>query len=129
MTRALAILAVIQLTIVGASHIVHHRAWAEFFIQLRTLGYRGVFLHGLLCLAFGSMILAFHPLWSGLPLVLTLVGVLYVMKTVQCFVLPGMSMGSLNRVTLERSHVFIGVGVMFLVLALVMTVSLVRSGG
>jgi hypothetical protein len=61
--------------------------------------------------------------------VLTLVGVLYVMKTVQCFVLPGMSMGSLNRVTLERSRVFIGVGVMFLVLALVMTVSLVRSGG
>jgi hypothetical protein len=62
-----------------------------------------------------------------LPLVLTLVGVLYVMKTVQCFVLPGMSMGSLNRVTLERSRVFIGVGAMFLMIALVAAVSLVRS--
>ena len=127
MTRALAIFAVIQLTIVGISHIVHHRAWAEFFIQLRTLGYRGVFLHGLLSLAFGSMILAFHPLWSGLPLVLTIVGVLYLMKTVQCFVLPGMSMGSLNRVTLERSRVFVGVGFVFLAIALVTTIGLLRG--
>jgi hypothetical protein len=125
MTRALAIFAVIQLTIVGASHIVHHRAWAEFFIHLRALRYRGVFLHGLLSLAFGSMILAFHPVWSGLPLVLTIVGVLYLMKTAQCFVLPAMSMGSLNRVTLERSRVFIGVGVMFLVIALVTMLGLV----
>jgi hypothetical protein len=128
MTRALAIFAVIQFSIVGLSHVLHPRAWAEFFIQLRTLGYRGVFLHGLLCLAFGSMIVAFHPVWSGMPLVLTIVGVLYLMKTVQCFALPGISMASLNRVTLERAHVFIGVGVMFLALALVMTVSLLRSG-
>ena len=27
-----------QLTIIGLSHIVYHRAWAEFFIRLRTKG-------------------------------------------------------------------------------------------
>ena len=127
MTRALEIFAVIQLTIVGLSHIVRHRAWAEFFIQLSALRYRGVFLHGFLSLAFGAMILAFHPVWSGMPLVLTIVGVLYLMKTVQCFVSPNVSLRSLDRVTLERSRLFIGVGVFFLSIALVTTIALVRG--
>ena len=32
MERAIEILAVIQLTVIGLSHIVHHRAWAEFLV-------------------------------------------------------------------------------------------------
>lgn len=128
MTRALEIFAVIQLTIVGLSHIIRHRAWAEFFIQLGALRYRGVFLHGFLSLAFGAMILAFHRVWSGMPLVLTIVGVLYLMKTVQCFMSPNVSLRSLDRVTLERSRLFIGVGVFFLSIALVTTIALVRGG-
>jgi len=126
-TRAIEIFAVIQLTLVGLSHVFHHRAWARFFIELRALRYSGVFLHGFLSLAFGAMILAFHHVWSGMPLVLTIVGVLYLMKTVQCFMSPNVSLGSLNRVTLERSRVFIGVGVFFLLIALATTVSLVRG--
>lgn len=128
MMRALEIFAVTQLTIVGLSHIVRHRAWAEFFIQLGALRHSGVFLHGLLSLAFGAMILALHPVWSGTPLVLTIVGVLYLMKTVQCFVSPNVSLRSLERVTPERSRVFIGVGVFFLAIALVTTISLARGG-
>jgi hypothetical protein len=128
MTRALEIFAIIQLTIVGLSHVMRHRAWAEFFIRLSALGYGGVFLHGLLSLAFGTMIFAFHRVWSGLPLVLTIVGVLYLAKTAQCFLLPALSLRSLNRVTLERSRVFIGVGVVFLLIAGVTTIAVIRAG-
>ena len=128
MTRALAIFAIVQLTIVGLSHILRHRAWAEFFIQLRVLGFGGVFLHGLLTLAFGTMIFAFHRVWSGMPLVLSLVGVLYLAKAAQCFLLPALSLRSLNRVTVERSRVFIGVGVAFLLIAGVTTAALIRAG-
>jgi hypothetical protein len=127
MTRALEIFAITQLTIVGLSHIVRHRAWAEFFMQLAALRYSGVLLHGLLSLAFGAMILALHPVWSGMPLVLTIVGVLYLMKTLQCFMSPNVSLASLERVTLERSRVFIGVGVFFLGIALVTSIALVRG--
>ena len=127
MTRGLAIFAIIQLTLVGLSHVIQHRAWAEFFIRLNALGYGGVFLHGFLSLGFGAMILAFHRVWSGMPLVLTIVGVLYLMKTVQCFMLPAVSLRSLNRVTMERSRVFIGVGVVFLAIALVTTIGLARG--
>ena len=126
MTRALEIFAIIHLGLMGLSHIVRHRAWAEFFIRLRGRGHAGVFVHGFLSLGFGSMILAFHRVWSGIPAVLSVVGVLYLLKTLQCFVFPEVSMRSLNRVTLERSRIFIAPGVMFLGIAGLLAYGLVR---
>ena len=117
MTRALQIFALIHLTLMGLSHILQHRAWAEFFVRLRARGHAGVFVHGFLSLGFGSMILAFHDVRTGLAAVLTVVGVLYLLKTVQCFVFPALSMRSLELASVERSKVFIAPGVMFLALA------------
>ena len=129
MTRALEIFALIHLTLMGLSHVLQHRAWAEFFIRLRGMGYGGVYVHGFLSLGFGSMILAFHRVWSGAPLALTILGVLYLGKTLQCFLLPAVSMRSLNRVTMERSRVFIGAGVMLLFFAGVTAMALARASG
>jgi hypothetical protein len=123
-TRALEIFALIHLALMGLSHVLHHRAWAEFFIRLRGMGYGGVYVHGFLSLGFGSMILAFHRVWSGEPMALTILGVLYLVKTVQCFLLPEVSMRSLNRVTVEGSRVFVGAGVMLLFFAGVSAVAL-----
>jgi hypothetical protein len=125
--RAVEIFAVIHLGLMGISHVVRHRAWAEFFILLRGKGHAGVFVHGFLSLGFAAMILGFHRVWSGVPMVLTVVGVLYLGKSVQCFLLPEVSMRSLNRVTLDGSRVFIGAGVMFLVIAGVVVVGLVTA--
>ena len=125
--RALEIFAVIHLGLMGLSHIMQHRAWAEFFILLRGKGYAGVFVHGFLSLGFGAMILGFHRVWSGIPMVLTIVGVLYLGKSLQCFLLPEVSMRSLNRVTLDGSRMFVGAGVMFLVVAGTVVVGLVSG--
>src|SRR5687767_2433660 len=114
MERALEIFAVIQLTVIGLSHIVHHRAWAEFFIRLREKGEPAAFANGFFSLGMGSMILAFHRVWSGLPLVLTIFGILNLIKAAQCFLLPGVSMRLMNRVSLERSREFVSAGVVAL---------------
>jgi hypothetical protein len=127
-TRSLEIFALIHLALMGLSHVLHHRAWAEFFIRLRGMGYGGVFVHGFLSLGFGSMILAFHRVWSGAAMALTILGALYLVKTVQCFLLPEVSMRSLNRVTVEGSRVFIGAGVMLLAFAVAAMIALVRDG-
>jgi hypothetical protein len=111
--RSVEVFAVVQLGLAGLSHILHHRVWAEFFIWLRARGYAGVFVHGLMSLGFGAMILAFHQVWTGVPMVLTVVGVLYLMKAVQCFVFPGVSLRSLERVSVERSWVFAVPGAVF----------------
>lgn len=70
MEQALEVFAAIHFLIVGLSHVVQRRAWVDFFIWLRERGHAGVFVHGFLSLGFGSMILAFHNVWSGLPSVL-----------------------------------------------------------
>jgi hypothetical protein len=127
MERAIEILAVIQLTIIGLSHIIHHRAWAEFFIWLRGKGDTGVFASGFLSLTAGSLIFSFHRVWSGIPLVLTVLGVLNILKAATCFLLPARAMRSMQRVSLERSREFVVAGVVSLAVAAVVGYGLVRG--
>jgi len=126
MQRAVELFAVIQFTLMGLSHLVHHRAWVEFFIRLRTLGYAGVFMNGFLSLGTGAFIVAFHPVWSGLPLVLTVFGLLNLVKAAQCFLLPELAMRSLERVSRERSREFVVAGSGLLFLAGVVALGMVR---
>jgi len=119
MQRAVEILAVIQFTIVGLSHIVQRHAWVDFFIWLRERGYPGVFVHGFLSLGFGSLIVAFHPVWAGFPAILTVVGVLYLFKASLCFLLPATQIRTLNRVAHERAWEFIVPGAVYLAIAAV----------
>jgi len=127
MERAIEILAVIQLTIIGLSHIVYHRAWAEFFIWLRGKGDTGVFANGFLSLTAGSLIFSFHRVWSGIPLVLTLFGILNILKAASCFLFPARAMRSMERVSLERSREFVAAGLLSLAVAAVVGYGLVRG--
>ena len=125
--RAVEVFALIHLGLIGLSHVFQHRAWAEFFIALRERGRAGVFVHGFLSLAFGAVVVALHRVWSGPAAVLSVAGVLWLVKAVQCFLQPGLSLRSLNRVTMERSRMFIGAGVMFLTVATATAIALVRG--
>jgi hypothetical protein len=125
MERAIEILAVIQLTVIGFSHIVHHRAWAEFFVWLRSKGTAGVFANGFLSLTAGSLVFSFHRVWSGIPLVLTVFGVLNLVKAAVCFLFPEVALRSMQRVSLERSREFVVAGVVSLVVATVTAYGLV----
>ena len=127
MERAIEILAVIQLTIIGLSHIIHQRAWAEFYIWLRGKGDTGVFANGFLSLTAGSLIFSFHRVWSGIPLVLTLFGILNILKAAICFLFPARAMRSMERVSLERSREFVVAGVVSLAVAAVVGYGLVRG--
>jgi len=62
------------LLVIGLSHVAQPRAWVEFFVWLRGKGHAGVFVNGFLSLGFGSFIVAFHNVWNGLPVILTLLG-------------------------------------------------------
>lgn len=117
MERAIEIFAIIQFAVIGLSHIFQHRAWAEFFIRLRSLGFPGVFMNGFLGLSFGSIIVAFHNVWSGPGMVLTIFGWLVLLKASISFVAPKVSMRAFNRISVERSWVFIPPGVIILLMA------------
>jgi hypothetical protein len=127
MERSIEILAVIQLTVIGLSHIVFHRAWAEFFIWLRSKGDPGVFANGFISLTAGSLIFSFHRVWTGIPLVLTVFGILNILKAATCFLLPARAMRSMERVSLERSREFVAAGALSLAIAAVVAYGLVRG--
>jgi hypothetical protein len=72
--RAIEAFAALYLFDVGVSHVTQPLAWVEFFVWLRGQGRCGVFLDGLLTLNFGALVVAFHNVWTGLPVVVTVLG-------------------------------------------------------
>ena len=111
---AVQIFAIIHLGVIGVSHIVAHRAWAEYFILLRDKGHAGVFVVAFMSLGFGSIVAAFHWVWSGIPLILTLLGWAQVLKGTLYFTRPAFGLRKMELVSLERSKMFAVPGVAFL---------------
>ena len=112
--QSVELLVAIQTLVIAVSHIVQPQAWVEFFLWLRSKGHAGVFANGFLSLWFGSLIVAFHPVWSGPETVVTLLGWAQVVKGTVAFVLPRVSMRGLARVSPERSFEFVVAGAGFL---------------
>gem|GEM_PF-1657777 len=104
--RAVQLFAVIHLLVIGVSHVFASRAWSEFFIALRERGRPGVFFVGLLSLGFGSIIAAFHAVWSGVPLLLTVLGWVQCVKGAVYLTFPDVGLRQLGRVTADRHRVF-----------------------
>ena len=117
LATAVQIFAIIHFTVIGLSHVVAHRAWAEYFILLRDKGNAGVFVVAFMSLGFGSIVAAFHWVWSGVPLVLTLFGWAQVLKGLLYFSFPAFGLRKLEMVSLERSRMFAVPGVALLVVA------------
>jgi hypothetical protein len=119
MERATEIFAAVQFLVIGLSHIAQPRAWVEYFVWLRGKGRAGVFVNGLLSLWFGSVIVAFHNVWEGLPTFLTVVGWAQVLKGLVSLTLPQVAMRGLTRVSPDRAWVFIVGGFVSLALSAV----------
>lgn len=117
MERAIQVFAMINLVTVGLSHVLQPRAWAEFYVALRDKGDRGVFVVGFMSLAFGSLIVAFHNVWSGLPMVLTILGWSQVLKGLVYFTVPSYGLRKLGIVDIERARMFVWPGLALLVIA------------
>jgi hypothetical protein len=117
MERAAEVFAAIHCLVIGLSHVAQPMAWVEFFVWLREKGRAGVFVNGFLSLGFGSVIVAFHNVWAGLPAVLTVLGWAQVFKGMLSFIAPQIAMRSLKRVSSERSIEFVWAGVVLLALS------------
>jgi hypothetical protein len=91
---------------VGLSHLVQPLAWVEFFVWLRGQGRCAVFLEGLLTLNFGALVVAFHNVWTGLPVVVTVLGWGMVLKGVVRLSTPGLGLRVYQRIVPERAWHF-----------------------
>ncbi len=124
MQQAIQAFVAINFLIIGLSHVFQHRAWAEFFMLLHRQGRPGAFANGFLSLITGSLIVAFHPVWSGIPVILTVLGWLFVLKAAVIFIAPNLGLRSMARVRPDNSRMFIIPGVLLIVVAVVLGYSL-----
>ncbi len=127
MQQAIEVFAAINFLVIGLSHVFQHRAWAEFFILLHGQGRPGAFANGFLSLFTGTLIVAFHNVWSGIPVVLTLIGWAMVLKGAVVFIAPDWGLRSMALVRRENSRMFIVPGVILIVVAVVLGYSLWRT--
>ena len=116
MEQAIEVFAAIYVLGIGLSHVVQPRVWVEFFTWLREKGRAGMFVEGFLSLSFGALVVSFHNVWSGLPVVLTLLGWGQVLKGLIRFSAPQLSLRVYERVTPERAWQFQVAGVVALAL-------------
>ena len=107
MQRAVEVYAIVNLLVIGLSHVLQPHAWVDFFVYLRERGKAGVFAIAFLSLIFGSLIVAFHNVWSGLPLVLTVLGWAQVTKATIYFVFPGFGLRKLQIPSHDKAHYFV----------------------
>jgi hypothetical protein len=126
MERATEVFAVINLAVIGVSHIAQPRGWVEFFIFLRERGHAGVFFNGMLSLTFGSILVAFHNVWTGLPMIVTLLGWAQVLKGLLSLVAPSIGLQKMMRVSIDRAWEFQAAGVVLVALAALIAWTWVR---
>jgi uncharacterized protein YjeT (DUF2065 family) len=103
MERSVEVLAVVLSGVMGLSHILQPKAWAEFFILLRGKGEAGAFVDGFLNLPLAGVIIGFHNVWSGIPAVLTVLGWCLLIKSLIRFCAPRLALRMMSRVSVERS--------------------------
>lgn len=89
------------------------RAWVEFFEKVRQLGQPGIFAVALPQLAFGSFVVAFHNVWAGVPIVLTIFGWMNVAKAAVYLTFPAFALRKMR----PSPGGFVGAGVALLALA------------
>jgi uncharacterized protein YjeT (DUF2065 family) len=127
MEAAIQRLAIATFLVIGLSHIIQPRLWARFFIEIRNRGESGSFILGFIHLPLGVLIVAFHNVWHGAPLVLTLIGYSLVLKSFGYFVFPKRSLKTLSRGSLERSWEFVVAGIFSVALSGLLFFILIRQ--
>ena len=111
-------LTALALIITGLSHIFAPRAWVRFFVAMREQGEIAGFLNAYVHIPLGLMILAFHPVWRGPGLLVTLIGCGLTLKGVVYFLYPALALRSLDRVSEDRAWGFQVAGAFALALGL-----------
>ncbi len=112
-------LAALSFIITGLSHITAPRAWVRLFLNMRTAGEAAGLLNAYVHMPLGLLIVAFHPVWEGPPLLVTLLGWALTLKGTLYFLWPGLADKSMAMVSEERAGHFRIAGAFSLAIGLV----------
>src|SRR3712207_32804 len=101
MEAAVERLAALVFIVTGLSHLLAPRAWVRLFGLFAAQGEAAGLLNGLLHLPLGLVIAAFHPVWQGPGLAVTLIGWALLAKAAAQLCFPALARRSLALVAGE----------------------------
>jgi len=125
MESAVQKMAVVWFLAVGLSHLLQPRAWAAFVIRLRSAGEAGALVCGTVCLAWGALIVGFHQVWHGIPIVLTVFGWAQIAKCLWYFLFPQASLRHMDRVSEANKRLLLIPGSIFVAMGALLGYGLV----
>src|SRR5579885_745721 len=96
MEKAVAFMVGLSYLIIGVSLLLRWQDWSDWLKRLRAQGRPASLAIGALHLAIGTFIVAFHREWSGLPLLLTLIGVTAIAEGFIYTLFPGIMLAMLE---------------------------------
>jgi uncharacterized protein YjeT (DUF2065 family) len=111
-------LTALSMIIIGLSHIAAPRAWVTLFTTIRSQGDAGGLLNAFIHLPLGLVIVAFHPVWSGPALLVTLLGCAWTLKGALYLLWPQLAEKSMARVSPEQTWHFSIAGVFSVLIGL-----------
>ncbi len=97
MEYAIQMIAGMAFVILSASYLLKPADWLSWVDHLKTKGRRGSLSIGMIAILLGAFIVSFHPVWQGLPLILTLLGVVTLFKGAMMVIFPGWLPAQLER--------------------------------
>lgn len=95
------------LLVVGSSQLLHRHAWAAAFAPLFKNPALPVFL-GIYAMLFGLVIAAAHNVWSGVPIVTTLIGWWGLVAGAACLLAPGPIGRLLAKMNITSALIMLG---------------------
>jgi hypothetical protein len=101
--KAIQFFVAVNFFVIGLSHLFQRDAWIAYFAKLHALGHLGPFAEGFLYLNMGSLIVSFHNVWTFPGFVLTLIGWVFVAKSLLRFVAPSAVLRTYERMGPERA--------------------------
>lgn len=101
--QSIQVFVAINLLVVGLSHFIRPKIWVDFFEFLHSKNNSGNIINALIALGMGSIILAFHFIWEGLEIIITLYGLSQVTKGLIYLTFPSIGLKSIGKVTMKKA--------------------------
>ena len=117
METGLQIAFAIQFAVFGAAHLLRPGPLVQFYTVLASKGEAGVVCIALLSLCTGSLLVAFHNVWTGIPIVLTVFGWANLVKGTAYILVPSLGLRQISRVTPQHENLFRLPGIPLIVFA------------
>lgn len=114
----------------GISQLYATHYWQSYYAFLSARGQNGVRLNGMISLVTGGTIVAFHNVWAGPPLLLTLIGWLLLVESALCLTIPNAGLAGLTEMGSDnRERIVKGTGVILIIVGGVLGVHLLTAAG